>query len=78
MCIREVRFGFGIEQGSGSVNNGYNYRYKRSGRTERISVQVSTREKQKLEELAKAKGQTVSEYIRQICIYKPWEELFNE
>ncbi len=41
----------------------------------RVTVQVSQREKEMLRSLAKRNGQTVSEYLRNECIWKPYNKL---
>lgn len=46
-------------------------------RVERVTVQVSAREKELIEELAKAEGLNVSDYIRSICIYKKYNQIFG-
>ena len=46
-------------------------------RIERVTVQVSAKEKELIEGLAKAEGLNVSDYIRRICIYKKYNEIFG-
>lgn len=41
----------------------------------RVTVQVSEREKEMLTLLAKRNGQTVSDYLRNECIWKPYNKL---
>ena len=43
----------------------------------RITVQVSIKEKEIIEELARKNYMTVGAFIRKICIYDKFEELFN-
>ena len=69
------------EQGSGSMFNGNRNR----GRKEeselkkiRIPVQVTKKEKQLIQAIAKSKGYSnVSEYIRIVAIYKPYNDMFG-
>lgn len=44
----------------------------------RLTVQVSKREKEKLILLAKARGMSVSDYVRYFCIHKPFVNKFGE
>lgn len=44
----------------------------------RLTVQVSKREKEKLILLAKARGMSVSDYVRYFCIHKPFANKFGE
>lgn len=46
-------------------------------KTERITVQVSIREKEIIEARADKSGLNVSDYIRIHCIHKPYDELFS-
>lgn len=41
----------------------------------RVTIQVSKREKEILTLLAKRNGQTISNYLRNECIWKPYNEL---
>ena len=43
----------------------------------RLTVQVSKREKEKLILLAKARGMSVSDYVRYFCIHKPFINRFE-
>lgn len=64
-----------------TVNNSRKYGYKevrkkeRDIKGERVTVQVTEREKEMLTLLAKRNGQTVSEYIRVNCIWDPYNKL---
>ena len=60
------------------VNNRYNSRRYDSLRTVRVSVQVTEKEREKLECLARKEGMSISSYIRKIAIYDRWREFFNE
>lgn len=44
----------------------------------RVTVQVSAKEKEKLVMLAKSRGMSVSDYIRYFCIHKPFVNKFEE
>lgn len=44
----------------------------------RLTVQVSKREKEKIIQLAKSRGMSVSDYIRYFCIHKPFANRFEE
>lgn len=44
-------------------------------RNERVTVQVTTREKDKLRGLAQEEGLDISDYIRLKCIYIPFNNL---
>ena len=44
----------------------------------RLTVQVSKREKEKIIQLAKSRGMSVSDYIRYFCIHKPFMNKFEE
>lgn len=46
-------------------------------RVERVTVQVSVKEKELIEERAKAEGLNVSDYIRMNCIYKKYNQIFG-
>lgn len=61
----------------GSVNYGYKERRKKVSdiKGERVTVQVTEREKEILTLLAKKNGQTISEYIRVNCIWEPYNKL---
>ena len=43
----------------------------------RITVQVSTKEKEMLYELAQREHMTVGAFIRKICIYDKYNEIFR-
>lgn len=64
-----------------SVNNSAKYGYKERRKkesemkSERVTVQISKREKKILTLLADRNGQTISQYIRTNCIHKPYNEL---
>ena len=65
-------------RGGVMVNNRYNSRRYDSLRTVRVSVQVTEKEREKLERLARKEGMSISSYIRKIAIYDRWREFFNE
>ena len=65
-------------RGGVSVNNRYNSRRYDSLRTVRVSVQVTEKEREKLERLARKEGMNISSYIRKIAIHDRWREFFNE
>ena len=44
----------------------------------RLTVQVSKREKEKIIQLAKSRGMSVSDYVRYFCIHKPFANKFEE
>ena len=44
----------------------------------RVTVQVSKREKEKLQLIASKKGMSVSDYIRVYCIHEPYENFWRE
>ena len=44
----------------------------------RLTVQVSKREKEKIIQLARSRGMSVSDYVRYFCIHKPFIGKFNE
>ncbi|GAB6169711.1 hypothetical protein JCM1393_21710 [Clostridium carnis] len=44
----------------------------------RITVQVTSKEKDMLYSLAAKEGLTPSDYIRSVCIYKAWNNLFEK
>ena len=44
----------------------------------RLTVQVSKKEKEKIIQLAKSRGMSVSDYVRYFCIHKPFISKFNE
>ena len=46
-------------------------------KNERVTVQVSKKEKERLSILASEKGMSVSDYIRVYCIYKPYNDFFG-
>lgn len=57
-------------------NNFRNIRKEESEvKSNRITVQVTAREKEVLKLLAKREGQTPSEYIRSCCIWGPYNRL---
>lgn len=60
-----------------SVNYGLKERRKKASdvKGERVTVQVTEREKEILYALSKRNGQTVSEYIRVHCIWEPYNNL---
>lgn len=68
--------GFNFGQSYGS-NHGANYGRKAEEELKnvRVTIQVSKREKEILTLLAKRNGQTVSEYLRSECIWKPYNRL---
>lgn len=43
----------------------------------RLNIQVSKREKEKVQALAKNKGMSVSDYVRYYCIHKPFASRFD-
>ena len=43
-----------------------------------LKVQISKREKEKIIQLAKSRGMSVSDYVRYFCIHKPFISKFNE
>ena len=43
----------------------------------RLTVQVSKREKEKIIQLAKSRGMSVSDYVRYFCIHKPFQNRFE-
>lgn len=43
----------------------------------RLNIQVSKREKEKVQALAKNKGMSVSDYVRYYCIHKPFTSKFD-
>ena len=51
-------------RGGVTVNNRYNSRRYDSLRTVRVSVQVTEKEREKLERLARIEGMNISSYIR--------------
>ena len=44
----------------------------------RITVQVSAKEKEKLIILARSRGMGISDYVRYFCIHKPFINRFEE
>lgn len=44
----------------------------------RITVQVSAKEKEKLIILARSRGMNISDYVRYFCIHKPFINRFEE
>lgn len=44
----------------------------------RITVQVSEKEKEKLIILARSRGMSISDYVRYFCIHKPFINRFEE
>ncbi|MDU6295292.1 plasmid mobilization protein [Clostridium celatum] len=44
----------------------------------RITVQVSAKEKEKLIILARSRGMSISDYVRYFCIHKPFINRFEE
>ena len=44
----------------------------------RLTIQVSRREKEKIIQLAKSRGMSVSDYVRYFCIHKPFANKFEE
>lgn len=43
----------------------------------RITVQVSAREKRLIQSLAEREGLGVADYIRRVCLYIPYNKIFE-
>lgn len=46
-------------------------------RVERVTIQVSAKEKELIGQLAKEQGLNISDYIRLVCIYKKYNDIFG-
>jgi len=46
-------------------------------KNERVTVQVSKKEKERLSILASENGMSISDYVRVYCIYKPYNDFFG-
>lgn len=64
-------FGTRVEEKKGRKN-------EEDLKVNRVTVQVSAKEKEKLVMLAKSRGMSVSDYIRYFCIHKPFVNRFEE
>lgn len=47
-------------------------------RKERVTIQVTSKEKEIIFALAKQNGMTVGAYIRKICLYDKWNKAFED
>lgn len=65
-----------------NIRNGITYANTRKNDEERrefrTTIQVTKKEKEILKILASRQGLTVSDYIRKIALYDPYNEIFNK